>query len=198
MASRPATGVQSRDRVADDHGVGIHEDLPHHEPDDLLAVEDRGGCGGLLQSRPEAIEGLGQFQARGLVRQAEVHRLDRAVHDALAAPQLGKTPTQFVEREQLLLVRDQQALDRPGNLAQLALELGALSGRCRALALLFEPAADLPAQEGRVGQQSDNLFPDQRIEVILAYGPVSASPSLVNTSQGDSRLMGGVHQTGGS
>jgi len=97
MASGPPAWIQAGDRVPNDHGVRVHEHLADHESDDLLTFTNRGVRGGLAQSGEEALEGLGQLQARLLIDQLAVKGFHLAAEALLPFAEIGHAPAEFVQ-----------------------------------------------------------------------------------------------------
>ena len=71
MASGSPARIQARDRVSNDHAIRIHEDLTHHESEDVLPFAHGGAGRNLAQSREKALEVLGQLQVGILTGQPD-------------------------------------------------------------------------------------------------------------------------------
>jgi len=67
MASGFPTRVQARNRVLNDHGIRVHEDLTDHESQDLLAFTHGRVGRSVSQPRQKPLEVLSKLQVALLI-----------------------------------------------------------------------------------------------------------------------------------
>ena len=99
MASRLPTRIQARNRVSDNDGIRVHEDITNHETQNLLAFAHRRMGGRVAEPYEKALQVLGQFQIDLLMDSTVVERFDLGAGRLLPAAQLGHAVTEFVQRQ---------------------------------------------------------------------------------------------------
>src|SRR5271165_5634464 len=168
-----------RDAVADGDLLRSDEDVLDQQPQYPLPLADAGGGGAAAQLGEEAVQVVGELEVGVLVGGLGVERLDLAAQAGLAGPQVRHPGAQLVDGDQLLGVGLDHRGDRGGCLGQRELELVALPGDGVGGAGLGEPAVDLGADQGGVGEQAGDVVPHDGVEVVGADRLVAAHPAAL-------------------
>ena len=140
---------------------------------------DGGGGGAAAQLGEEALEVVGEFEVGVAVGGLGVERGELAAQARFAGAQVRHAGAQFIDGDQLLGVGLDHRGDRRGCLGQRELELFALPGDRVGGAGLGQPAVDLGADQGRVGEQAGDVVPDDGVEVVGADRLVAADPAAL-------------------
>ena len=144
------------------------QDFADDEPQDALLAGDVELVQAVGEAAEEPFEGVGELEVGGGVVQLGVEAIELGLQGVLARAQGGHPGAQLVERDELFLVCLDQPLDRGAGAGEIALErvaatCGGVLGPCGG-----ESTIDLAADQFGVLEQSADLGPDERVELISA------------------------------
>ena len=176
----PVAGVAAYgDGVSDGDLVGADEDVLDEQTQYALPFGH--GCGSSVATQPseEVFEVVGEFEVDLPVGELGVKRVELVTQTGLASTQLWHAGPELVEGDQLFLEGVDQPGDRCGGLGQAVIDACALGGGGISCAVLLEPAVDLGADQGRIGEQAGDVVPDNGVEVVGAHRLVRADPAVL-------------------
>jgi hypothetical protein len=164
--------------VLDDDGVGPNLDLFDDQPDHALPIGHPEGLRGIMELREKAFEVLGERHVRVGVEELGLQGGELRLDGRLALAQGRHPRPELVERDQLLLVGFDQARHRgpdPGEFLgrDVALDVANVVG-----AQLGEPAINLGPDQRGMGEQLNDLLPDERLHHVLPDRAIGAAPAL--------------------
>jgi hypothetical protein len=160
--------------MANHDAVVADENVLDDEAHDALALDDVKRVGSATQSGEKRRESFGEAQERSPVCRLVGDRLQLATQCLFALPKRRHALAQLLERQELLLVGDEESFDAFANAGEFAVQaLLALLGRIRCARCSETPVKFLLDQR-RVLEQADHLCPDDLVEQILPHHAVIA------------------------
>ena len=159
---------RDRNRMPNGDGVVADQDLLDHEADDPLPVLDIKRVRRGAQPGQERREGLGEAQVGCPVVHLVHDRLQFSLHSMFAVSELRHSLAQFVERQEVLLIGCQEAVDALAGPRQVPQQGSLALLRRVGCPRRCQPAVELVLDQARILQQADDLGPDNLIEEILA------------------------------
>ncbi len=165
------------DAVPDGDLFGADEDVFDQQSQHVLTLGYLGARGLLAELGEESFEVVGEFEVGVAVGELGFQGVELAAQVAFACAQVRHPGAQFIEGDQLFLERFDHAGDRGGGFGQGCFEAAALAGGRIAGAGAFEALVDLGSDQLRVGDQGDDVVPDEGVEVVGADGLVGADPA---------------------
>src|SRR5215207_3189993 len=175
------------DRVADGDlfVVAADEHFADDEPQDALLFLDVQLVEPVGEAAEEAFERVGELEVGLGVVELCLERVELGAQRGLALAQGGGAGAEFLERDELFLVGLDQASDRALGAVKVTLERLAAAGGGVLGAQRGESAVDLGAHERRVLEQSSDLAPHERVELVganrtaLADAPADVPPGVL-------------------
>src|SRR5215208_504798 len=175
------------DRVADGDlfVVAADEHFADDEPQDALLFLDVQLVEPVGEAAEEAFERVGELEVGLGVVELCLERVELGAQRGLALAQGGGAGAEFLVRDELFLVGLDQASDRALGAVKVTLERLAAAGGGVLGAQRGESAVDLGAHERRVLEQSSDLAPHERVELVganrtaLADAPADVPPGVL-------------------
>src|SRR5450755_227730 len=161
--------------MSDGDAVVVDDDLLDEQSDDALAFEHVQALHLRAQTLEEFAQRVSKSKICGLIDELGTQRFEFCLQPCLALPQLGHSPAQLVQAEEILLVGRQQPLNAPLGLQQLAGgSVLVLLGRMRR-ARGFDAPGQLRLDQRRIFKQSSDLGPHGLLEQIEPDGRSAAA-----------------------
>jgi hypothetical protein len=157
----------------DDHRLGSHLDLFDHQPPYALAIGHIERFGSIVELGQEALEALGERDVRLRIQQLGVERRELVLDGHFAMSERRHTSPELVERNQLLLIRLDQSRERCPDAGQFLGGDVTFDVREMARAEVGQAAIDLGLDQEGIGEQLDDLVPDERSRASCRTGRLS-------------------------
>ena len=166
------------DRMADDDGVVIDENLFDEQSNDTLTLNNVQRLSRRVQSVHERRKCFGQSQICGAIVCLIGYRFKFRLQGLLAPAQLRHSRAQFFEREQRFLISRHQSFHALAGTRQIALHGFRASFVRIGIAGSLEAPLDFRSNETGVFNELEDFVPYQLIEQILAHGTVIAERTV--------------------
>ena len=155
-------------------GVRAHLHLFGQEPEHALAIDHGQSVGRLVELVEKPFEALGQRRLGLGVDQLRFERGQLGCSRRLPLSQGGHARAQFLQREEIFLIRLEEPRARPTDPGQRLDQALALGGHRLLGAQRRQSALDFLADQRGILQQADDFVPDEGVQRILAHGAVRA------------------------
>jgi hypothetical protein len=160
--------------VAQRYGVSVDENLFHQESKDLLAFSHIHRISAQAQLPAKSGQVFGELQVVCLVHRGHLQRLQLGLDGLYLLPQSRHAMAELWKRNETFLISSQQAFGALFQSSLLATQLFLTSAERIGIAGHLLTPRDFRLHQRRIFEQSDDLTPNEVVQIILSDRPVRA------------------------